>query len=40
MPIEFKFSFLKELFPNLFESPFFKTKDLSFAVRVMELIKP
>lgn len=40
MPLEFKYQFLREMHPELVESPFFKTKDISFIVRIIDLLKP
>ncbi len=40
MPLELKFELLKELHPTLLESPFFATKDQSFVVRIVNLLKP
>ena len=40
MPLELKYELLKELHPKLLDSPFFYTKDQSFVVRILELLKP
>ena len=40
MPLELKFELLKELHPTLLESPFFGTKDQSFVVKIVSLLKP
>lgn len=40
MPLELKYDFLKELHPELFKCPFFTTDDPSFAVTIIELLKP
>lgn len=40
MPLEMRYDFLKELYPELFKCPFFKTNDPSFAVRIIGLLKP
>ncbi len=40
MPLELKYELLKELHPDLLESPFFGTKDHNFVVRIINLLKP